>query len=151
MVDPTLVISIDRTSLSLPPLVFSATYGDGELGIVDYTEPAMQPRIRYAADSDYEDGSEPRGRTWQQTILGWDFVTDQVVSETESRALVAEVRAAITPLRFLVEVTVAGAPTETWRCNTGSLPAVARKRPDLVDHNAVWPLSLPCHPVRRIV
>jgi hypothetical protein len=150
VVDPTLVISIDRTSLSLSPLVFSGTPGVGELGIVDYAEPAMQPRTRYAASSDYEHGDEPRGWTWQQTILGWDFVTDATVSETESRALVAEVRTAIARLRYSVTVTVAGAPAETWLCNPGSLPAVPRKRPDLVDNNVVWPLSLPCNPVRTI-
>jgi hypothetical protein len=150
MVEPTLVISIDRTSLSLSPLTFSATPGVGELGIVDYAEPAMQPRTRYATTSDYEHGDEPRGWTWQQTILGFDFVTDASASETESRALVAEVRTAIARLRYSVTVTVDGAPAETWLCNPGTLPSVARKRPDLVDSNPVWPLSLPCNPVRTI-
>lgn len=150
MVDPTLTISIDRTALSLPPLVFVGS-GEGSLGVVDYREPAMQPRVRFAPSSDFIHGDVPLSWSWQQTLLDWAFFTD-VESEAESRALLAEVRAAVTQgLSFMVSVSVSGAPAESWSCSPGPLvPESGRTYENLRDSDPVWSLSLPCYPIRSV-
>lgn len=150
--DPTLVISIDRTDMTLPALVFRGTPGSGELGITEYTEPAMQPRNRYASPSHYYDGEEILGAAWQNAILGWDFVTDEAADEEESRELIAEVRAAISRLEYEVTITVDGAPDEVWLVQGyGTLtPAGARTRANLVDHDPVWAVTLTAYPTRTI-
>lgn len=144
----TFTITIDRTSLALEPLVL---HGDsaGEVGVVSYTEPAMQARITYAPDSPHMAGSVPLAATWQQTVLGFDFVTDRAATEAESRAQVAEILQAIGQFRYDTTVVVDGATPETWRCDMGSMvPAGPRGLTDLQNHNPVWQASLPCNPIR---
>lgn len=152
MVEPTLLISIDCAGMvDTTDVNFSGTPASGELGITDYTEPAMLARVRYAAPSDYQHGDEALGWTWQQSILSWDFTTDESATEQESRLLIERVRLAVARLEFNVTVTVNGADAETWLCNAGSLtPAGSRKYADLVGHYPVWQLSLPAYPVRGI-
>ncbi len=149
-VDPTLTISIDRTALSLSPLVFVGS-GDGALGITAYREPAMQPRVQLAPTSAFIHGDVPLSWSWQQSLLTWSFFTDGT-TETESRSLLAEVRAAVTQgLSFLVTVTVGGAPAEKWSCNPGPVnPESDRSYLDLRDSDPVWSVSLPCYPIREV-
>lgn len=151
MTEPTTVISIDRTGMagSPAPLTFSATPGVGELGIVNYREPALQPRVRYAPSADDIHGEQPLAWSWQQSILSWDVVTDDCANEAESRALVAEIRAAISRLSYLVTVTVNGATPEVWTCVVGEANYTGdRTYADLTDSNPVIGVSLPCNPVR---
>jgi len=148
MSDPTLIVSIDRTSLSLSPLVLSGTNDATELGVTGYVEPAIDWRIRYAPDSDYAHGSTALSAALQQTVLNFDAVTDQATTETAARALIAELRTALGQFAFAVTVTVGDAAPEVWSCNPGSVGAAARNYVDLRDHNAIYPVSIPCHPVR---
>lgn len=150
MVDPSLAISIDRTALSLSPLVFGCS-GDVDLGITSYREPAEQSRVVYAPSSEFVDGDLPLGATLQQTILPFSFFTD-VDTEAESRALVAQVRAAVRQaIEFEVTVTVSGAPAETWVCNPGSVtPEEGRDYMNLRDADPTWAVVLPCYPIRSV-
>lgn len=150
MPDPTLTISIDRSALSLSPLLFVGS-GDGQLGITDYREPAMQPRLRVAPASDFIHGEIPLAWSYQQTILEWSFATFGT-TEAESRTLVAEVRAAVTQgLSFPVTVTVNGAPAETWSCNPGQVVSeTPRTYENLRDSDPTWLVSLPCYPIREV-
>ncbi len=145
----TLLISIDRTSLALAPLVLSGSNDANPIGITDYSEPAMQPRITYAPDSAYEHGSMPLATVWQQTILGFEVSTTEAASEAESRVLIAELLQAISQFSFTVAVTVDGAPAETWTCHAGAMqPAGSRTFADLLRHNPVWSVTIPAYPIR---
>lgn len=146
---PTLLISIDRTLLSLSPLVLSGSDDANALGISGYQEPAMQPRVSYAPDSGWVDGDAALSWKWQQSILGFNAFPS-ATSEVSARALHAELVAAVTQgLEFPVTVTVDDADPETWICNPGSVVYVeGRDFPDLLRHNAVWSVILPCHPIR---
>lgn len=150
MSEPTLTISIDRTSMAGSPaaLTFSATPGVGELGITNYGEPQILPQLKTLSADDIH-GERTQAWKWAQSILSWDVVTDASATEAESRALVAEIRAAVSRLSYAVTVTVNGATAEVWSCTVGSANyANARTRADLVDHNPVISVSIPCHPVR---
>lgn len=144
-----LTISIDRTALSLSPLVFVGS-GDGQLGVTDYREPAMQPRLRVAPASDFIHGEVALAWSWQQTILEWSFATFGT-TEAESRSLLAEVRTAVTQgLSFPVTVTVNGV-AETWSCSPGPVnPESPRTFENLRDSDPTWSVSLPCYPIREV-
>lgn len=145
----TLLISIDRTSLSLGPLVLSGSEDGNALGVTNYTEPAIQARVTYAPDSAYVAGSVPLAATWQLSLLSFDAVTDQATSETASRALIATLRDAVSQFSFTVTVTVGGAPAETWACHMGSVtPTGPRSYTDLNNSDPQWAVSIPCQPVR---
>lgn len=147
----TLTISIDRTFLTLPALVLSAADDANPLGITDYTEPAVLPRVTYAPDSAYENGSTPLAVAWQETIVGFEVVTDQAVSEAASRLLIAELRQAVSQFSFTVTVTVDGAPAETWTCHAGTVqPVGGRTFSDLEHHDPEWSVTIPAHPIRAI-
>lgn len=150
MVDPSLVITIDRTSLSLSPLVLSAAPGS-ELGIFDYTEPAEQTRVEYAPQSRIVDGATSIGAALQQTILPFSFLT-LVDTETESRALVAEVRAAVKQSpTFEVTVSVSDAADETWTCDPGSVtPTGSRTFVNLTHPRPIFAVDIPCYPIRSV-
>ena len=146
-----LTISIDRTSLSLSALVLSGTDDANAIGVTDYTEPSTQPRITYAPDSAYIPGSQPLAATWQQTILGFNVVTDQATSEATSRTKLAELRAALAQFSYTVAVVVDGAPSETWTCLPATItPLGARTYMDLIGHDPVWSVTIPCYPIRTI-
>lgn len=148
----TLTISIDRTSLTLPALVMLG-HPDASLalGVTDYTEPAMQPRINYAPTSGYVHGEQALGWAWQETMLNFSVSTFNQPSENASRTLVAELRTAITQFSYTVTVTVDGAAAESWTCRPGSLvPAGSRSLADVTHHRPVWAVSIPCHPIRSV-
>lgn len=149
IVDPSLTISIDRAALDLDPLVLVAS-GVGELGITAYREPAMQARLT-TTSSQLVHGDVTLGWSWQQALLDFSFTT-RVDTETDSRALVAAVRDAISQgLSFAVTVTASDAPAETWSCNPGSLtPDAGRSRVDMKHVRPVWSVSLPCYPIRSV-
>ena len=148
----TLLISIDRTSLSLAPLVLSGTNDANPVGVTGYKEPTIRPRITYAPDSAYEDDSTPLARVWQQTNLEFDISTTDAATEAASRLLVAAVREAVGQFPvFAVTVTVDGAPAETWTCHSGVVePFSGRTFSDLLRHNPEWSVSIPAKAVRTI-
>lgn len=147
----TIFISIVRTSLSLGPLVLSGSNDANPLGITDYTEPAVNPRVTYAPDSSYVNGSTPLAVSLQQTIVGFAVCTTDAATEAASRTLIAELRAAVGQFSFAVTVTVDGAPAETWACHAGSVtPVGGRTFSDLLRHNPEWSVVIPAQPVRSI-
>lgn len=150
MVDPSLTIAIDRTSLSLSPLVLDASATSG-LGITDYQEPAMLPRINYAPSSEFVHGDLALGWTWQQTVIPFAFIT-LVDTEAESRELVAEVLTAITQFpAYQVTKSIADAADETWWCDPGSLaPNGSRTRVNIQYAIPEWSVTIPAFPVRSV-
>lgn len=146
-----LTITIDRSSLGLPPLVLLGHGNEPGLAVSDYTEPAMQARVTYAPDSAYVHGSVATSAVWQQALMSFVVFPDQSVNETQARAWMAELAVALMRLAYQVRVEVNGAPAETWRCDAGALvPAGARTRPDLEDSNPQWAVTIPCYPIRQI-
>jgi hypothetical protein len=130
------------------PLVLSGSDDANPIGVTNYSDPAMQSRVRYAPTSEFVHGEQPLGWTLQQTILGFDIVTDLAGSEAASRSLIADVRAAITQFAFTVTVAVEDAPAEVWSCNPGSMSLTnPRSYYDLRDHNPVWSVTIPCYPI----
>jgi hypothetical protein len=146
-----LTISVDRTSLTLPALVL---YGHGTtpgLAVESYTEPAMRPRVAYAPDSDWVDGSMPLSMTWQESLIGFTVFADEATSEAQARMWIAELVRALGRLRYTVTITVGDAPAETWTCAPGTVtPAGGRTLASLRDHDNVWEVSIPCQPIRSI-
>lgn len=143
----TLTISIDRTALALAPLLLSAADDGTTLGIADYTEPALQWRIGYAPDSAHQHGSVALSAAYQQSMLNFSVGTDQVASEAAARAAITELRTALSQFAYTVTVTTNGV-AETWTCDPGSIGAASRTFENLKTFNTVYPVSIPCHPVR---
>lgn len=149
MTNPTLTISVDRTSMSLSPLVFSGTVGSGYLALSEYQEPVLTPQIRYATPSDYENDDDALSFRLGESILGWSFFTDATATEQASRDLVASVQAALLRISYTVTVTVNGATPEIWTCKPGTVTPVGKRTyGDLLDHNPEFQVTVPCHPVR---
>lgn len=146
-VNPTLTISISRTSLSLAALALSAANDATALGVVSYTEPAVEQDIEWAPDSKYVHGSVALSSKYGHSMLNFDAGTNLAATETDSRALFAELKAALNQFTYTVTVTVDGATAEVWTCQPGSLGAVSRSYEDLRSHSVVRPVSIPCHPV----
>lgn len=147
MTDPTLTISIDRTSLALSALVLSATVDANPLGIVAYQPPAMQGRLAYMPDSVDVDGSEALGASWQQALLGFSWVRDNGSTETQVQASYAEVLAAIGQFEFTVTTQVSGAPAQVWSANRGSMFPAPRTYSDLTYRNPVYAVTIPVYPI----
>lgn len=148
----TLAISIDRSSLSLSPLVLLGHPDpDLALGVTSYTEPAMQARIAYAPTSDYQHGEQSLAWSWQEAMLNFSVATFNQVTEDASRLLVAELLAAITQFSYVTTVTTNGASPEAWSCSPGSLtPSGGRSVADMTHHVPEWAVAIPCHPVRSV-
>jgi hypothetical protein len=147
MTDPTLMISIDRTSLSLDPLVFSGSPDGTVLGVVSYQPPGLQRRITYAPDSADVDGSEAVASAWQQALLSFDWVRDGGATETQVQASYLEVAAALAQFSYPVTTQVSGAPAQVWAADSGSLAPAARTYVDLVNHNPVYSVTIPVRPI----
>lgn len=152
MTAPTLTISIDRTSLTLDPLVLTGHIDeDRVLSVSDYQEPAMQPRIQYAPSSDDVSGEMPLGWVWQDSILGFNVFSDASSTEADMRSKVAELVAAIARLSYETTVTVNDAPPEVWTCRPGSVaPVGGRSLVDMRLHNPVWSVAIPVYPIRSV-
>lgn len=146
MTDPTLTISIDRTSLSLSPLVFSASLGT-TLGILDYQPPAKQWRRGYAPDSADVHGSELLSAAYQQAILGFDWVRDGDSTETQVQASRVEVEAALAQFSYTVTTQVSGAPAEVWAADPGAQVPSARTYSNLRHRNPVFDVTIPVYPI----
>lgn len=149
MTDPTLTITIDRSSLpgSLDPLEFSGNLDDAGLGILDYQPPARQARVAYAPDSVNTHGSEATGASWQQAILGFDWVCDTAADETALQAAYEEVVAALGQFSYEVTTQVSGAPAQTWSADMGSCAPSQRDYENLANLNPVYAVSIPVYPI----
>lgn len=148
VVDPTLTISIDRTSLSLSPLLASGREDGTTLGVTSFTEPAKMPRVTYAPSSAYSHGETPLAWAYQQALLRFEIVAS-VSDEAGSKAQLAALEAACAQWpTFTVTVTVGNAAPRVYSCHPGSVePAGERTLVDLRDVNPAWIVALPCHPI----
>lgn len=144
--NPTLTLSIDRAALSLAPLVLSANDDEHPLGIIEFVEPPLVPRIE-GIDDTHLHGTVPLRWSYNQSILAFT-VAPRVETETAAQAVLEELRAAVTQaLRYQVTQTISDAPPKVWTCNPGQITPTGR---DLLDLRHHWPLrtvSLPCHPI----
>ena len=150
--DPvSLTISIDRTSMSLTPLLLTG-HDDASrvLSVSDYSEPPLQARITYAPDGDAH-GSMALGWSYQQTLLGFSVFKESAASETAARAAIAELAAALGRLSYTVTITVGDAAPETWTCDPGSIaPAGGRSFNDLKTYDNAWAVTIPAYPIRSV-
>lgn len=149
MTNPTLTVSIDRTSLSLSPLVLNGQH-TGSYGIVRYIPPAMIARLDYMPDSPDVDGSELTSASWQQTILGVDWMPLDAANETAIQTAYAAVLAAIGQFSYTVTTTVNGAPAQVWSADRGSMQlggSDGRTYVDLAYRVPIYALTIPVYPV----
>lgn len=144
----TLTISIDRSLMDPPQaaLVLSGADDGSELGIESYVEPDITYQVDYAPDSRYVHGSVALSARIRQTVLNFDVSAD-AATEAEARALIAELRVAVSQFAFEVTVTVDDADPEVWSCVPGSVGGAARTYENLKTHKTVYPVSIPCHPI----
>lgn len=144
-----LTITIDRTGLSLSPLVLSGVDDDHDYGITAYQPPALQARVGYMPDSGDIDGSEAISSSWQQSLLGFSFVPDHADDETDVQASYAEVAAAVGQFSFTVTTQVSGAPAQVWSADRGSIALAAGSRSylDLTAVPPVYSITIPVYPV----
>ena len=151
MADPSsLVISIDRTSMTLAPLILAGNDTTRSLSIATYREPAMQPRITYAPTGDTH-GDMPLSWSYQETLHAFNVFDEGSTSEATTRAKIAELVAALGRLTYTMTVTVDGAPAETWTCRPGTVaPVDDRNSTDLQTHDALWAVTIPAYPIRSV-
>lgn len=147
----TLTVSIDRTGMagSPAPLILLGHVGSANtvLGATAYREPARQKRVRYAPPSDFAHGDVALGWNWQQSILSFT-VRAFNANETQLKAAIDELEAAVSRMRYEVTVTVGDAPALVWTCDPGQvIPVRDRTYTDLRLATAPWSVELPCHPV----
>jgi hypothetical protein len=142
-----LTISIDRTSLSLTPLVLSAVDDANPLGIVNFTEPGRIARIRYAPPSDIFHGDSALAMTYQQALLAFDVVTDQAATEQASRDLLDDLRDALGQFPYTTTTIVNGATPQVWTCDPGSVAPIARTWFNLENLDPVASVTIPCYPI----
>lgn len=154
MAVPSLTVTIDRTGMvgAPAPLVLVASRSDVTsntvLGVSGYREPARQMRRRTAPSSDFSHGDVTLGWSWQQSILAFDVTAKPGSTETQVKAAISELEAALARLQFEVTVEVGDAPALTWTCDAGeAIPTGDRSYADLRAVRPSWSVSIPCHTV----
>ena len=147
MIDPTLTITVSRTSLSMPDLVFSGSLDGTTLGITGYQPPSLLWRKNYMPDSDDVHGSELVSASYQQAILGWDWVRDNGATEAQVQASRQEVAAALAQFSYAITTQVNGAPAEVWRADPGDQTVAPRTWENLAYSNPVYAVSVPVYPI----
>lgn len=147
MTDPTLTISIDRTSLSLDPLVMLGHGTDAGLGVSRFTEPGSVSVVTYAPESAYV-GPVALATKMGDATLAFDVFPYAAPTEAVARTWIRELAVAIQRLRYPVTVTIGDADPEVWTCKPGSVvPISSRDLVNLRHRDPVWSASLPCHPI----
>lgn len=146
-VNPTLTITIDRASLSLPPLEFSGRLDGTSLGIVEYQAPARIARIDYAPDVAGVHGSEAQAWAWEQAILGWSFVRVAATTEADLQASYGEVVAALGRRSYTITTQISGAPAQGWAADPGSVTPAARDLASLRYLGTVYAVTVPVYPI----
>ena len=142
----TLTVSIDRTSLSLSPLLMSGAEDGTPWGILgdSFQMPTKQARVAYVGGA-WLHGSVATGWSWQQGLLSFNASPD-VASEAALRSAVAELEAALGRLSYQATVTTNG-QAETWRCDPGTLTSEGRTLTDLDSFDPVFTVTIPVYPV----
>jgi hypothetical protein len=142
---PTLTISLDRTSLSLSPLVLSGVTDTNVWGILPgFQLPGQVPRVTYA-ESPFVHGAVAVGSTYQQAVLGFS-VFPRVADAAALSTAVAGLRAALGQFAYTATVAWNG-DTSTWECDPGSLTPQPVDLPELRANAPVYEVSIPCYPI----
>lgn len=152
MSDPSsLTISIDRTSMTLSPLLLCGHDDPSRvLSVSTYREPAMQPRINYAPTGD-DHGDTPLSWSYQETVLAFNVFDEGGASEATMRAKIAQLVAALGRLTYTATITVGDADPETWTCRAGAVaPVDDRTSFDLQGHRPMWAVTIPAYPIRSV-
>lgn len=147
MVDPTLEVAIDRTSIDpgLGPITLIGTAGRGGWGILaGWQLPGLQPQTRYA-DSDRIHGTPATSFKWIDGIFS-GTVTYEGEDQAELQAACLDLGRALGRLSYPV-VTTWNGYAQTWRARPGSLTPSAIDFPELRDNQPVFSISIPVHPI----
>lgn len=142
-----LVITIDAS----PDIVMSASpVSPTDIGITDFNEPTPLAQNLYAPDSPFITGSVPLGWRFEQSLISFTVAPFGAATEAEARALIGELRAAVSRLGYLTTINVNGSGDEVWRCDAGSVtPAGSRNWVNVKHPNVTeWNVTIPCYPVR---
>lgn len=148
-----LTISIDRTGMvgSPAPLVLVSDRADPAsniaLGCSGFREPAKRMRRRIAPPSDFLHGDVVLGFAYDQADLSFEVMAFNA-TETEAKAALAELEAAIARLQFELTVTVGDSPSLVYVCDAGeAIPVRDRSYVDLKYVHPKWSVSIPCYPI----
>ena len=151
MAEVSVSVTIDRTSLGKADLTYTATPGDGVLGITAFIPPGRVQRITYAPDVPGMDGSLALAKSLQQALLGWSVVTDGAMDEAAIAAAIAELEEALDQFpRYLVTTQVGNAPAEVWSADPGSVALAdssGRTFVDLSNLDPVYSVTIPVFPI----
>lgn len=148
ILNPTLTLSLDRASLSLSPLVFSAAPDANPLGIVSYQSPAHLNNVTYAPPSINVNGLEAIAATLEHASLNFDWMMDGATTESEVTAAYEEVIAALDQFSYPLTEVISDAPPRVWACDAGSATPPARTYVDLANPNAwVCAVTIPVYPI----
>jgi len=154
MTEPTTLITISRTALSLSDLVLSGTLADANgFGIVRYFPPGRQSRVLYAPDSADVHGSEAVAWSLQQAMLGFDWMPVGAASETAVQTARNAMEAAISQFSFQVTTQVSGAPAEAWKADPGSMTlggSDGRTYVDMKYRVPVYAVTIPVYPIPEV-
>ena len=141
----TLTVSVDRTDLSLSPLVFSASDDGTPWGILPgYQMPGLVPQVRTAA-SDFTHGEVATSWKWTQARIAFDAFPD-AASGAALLAAVDEVRAALGRLSYSVTTTWNGSAL-TWAAMPGACEPSGVDAPELDANQPVYSITIPVYPV----
>lgn len=144
-VDPTLTISIDRTSLGLGPLVFSGRTDLNVWGILPgYQQPGLDPEERIVS-SPLTHGEVSTGFKWRGALHQFDAFPN-VATPAALTAAKAEARAALGRQAYSVTVVENGEST-TWACRVGRFLPSPIDYPELKYLQPAFSITIPCHPL----
>lgn len=139
----TLTISLDRTSLSLSPLVLSGIEDANVWGIAPgFTPPMEIPRVRYAGSAWGRDVAT--GFNWQQGIIVCD-VFPRVADTAALNAEVAALKAALAQIAYQATIARNGVAT-VWDCSPSGLAPAAIDLYELEANEDGYALNIPCYP-----
>lgn len=144
------LVSIDRTSLTLPALVLSGGFSAASWGITEFTPPGLIMRTT-RAPSPFIDGDGPViAASAQEAMLGISAFP-LVSTEADRQAAVLALRDALRRYAYTVTTTEGSAAPQTWKASPGSVvPVGSRTFADLMTSQPVYSITIPVHPIPTI-
>lgn len=144
-------VSIDRTSLGLPPLVIGVD-GDSTYTVTvgGLGRPAVTARTTYAGDSPYLHGQTPIAVVRENSSLPLTVLL-QGDTDAALRAAAAALDAALWQFTYNVTVTE-GSTATTWLCSPASygLDSSAVTSDNVAEHYEVWAITIPVYPIPAV-
>lgn len=147
MIDPTLLITISRTELTLTDLVFSGRLDGTALGITEYKSPDYRMRNAYAT-SDHFHGAERTASALEQSSLLYKWIRVGATTEAQIQTSRNEVAAALRQSAYTVTTQLSGAPAEVWDADPGTLTLVGTRELTSMRHLVpVYAVEIPVYPI----